>query len=94
MRVNTYSRQPNMHYAQLIKDNGGVLAESCGETPEEALRLLTETVQVAVDRWTTALESIHHFGGTPDHPRVLPCGPTCQSHVTHPCEECGVQWGR
>lgn len=22
-----------------------------------------------------------------------PCGPTCQGHVTHPCEECGRQWG-
>jgi len=21
-----------------------------------------------------------------------PCGPTCQGHVTHPCEKCGVQW--
>lgn len=23
----------------------------------------------------------------------VPCGPTCQHHVTHPCEDCGTQWG-
>ena len=22
-----------------------------------------------------------------------PCSPGCQSHVTHPCEKCGEQWG-
>ena len=21
-----------------------------------------------------------------------PCSPTCQGHVTHPCEKCGQQW--
>lgn len=25
--------------------------------------------------------------------RAKPCGPTCQDHVTHPCENCGRQWG-
>jgi hypothetical protein len=23
----------------------------------------------------------------------VPCSPTCMSHVTHPCERCGLQWG-
>jgi len=23
-----------------------------------------------------------------------PCSPTCQGHITHPCEKCGQQWGR
>ena len=51
MQVKFYERR-GLCYAQVLKDNGGVLAEGSGGTPEEALTRLQGVVDYQVETWT------------------------------------------
>ena len=53
MKINTYERG-GVCYAQVIRDNGGVLVEAKGKTPNEALHRLRDAVQSQLEVWEKA----------------------------------------
>jgi hypothetical protein len=53
MKFNTYEHK-GVHYVSIIKDNGGVLIESSGDTLDAAIHRLCGDVQFYVDVWTRA----------------------------------------